>query len=92
MLQKCQPQKVVKVECHGLRATLVSRFIYDWQHFGKEVKAMIDAVSQSKCLPEKPDYNLAYRTITEVHWPPLVRHPFQATTHFKRATRTGCRG
>jgi len=68
-LQKAQPQRVVRVECEGLHATVISRFIYDCAYFGKEVMAMTDAVMGTAgttpaqgCTAPTP----AYRTIFEV--------------------------
>lgn len=65
MLQKAQPQCVVRVECDGLHATLVTRFVLDCAHFAQEVVAMKNAVagaSQRSCPQRDP----GYRTITEV--------------------------
>lgn len=55
------------MECSGLHAVVVSRFLYDCAYFGKEVMAMIDAVigSGKSTAPLIPQA-LAYRSIFEV--------------------------
>ena len=64
--QKAQPQKVVRVECNGLHAVVISRFLYDCTYFGKEVMAMIEAVTgTAKSQPHKPDKS-GYKSIFEV--------------------------
>ncbi len=63
------------MDCEGLHATLVSRFIYDCAYFGKEVSAMVDAVIGAGAAapgPSCPAPELAYRTTFEVQMPSSV--------------------
>lgn len=65
-MQKAQPQKVVRVECNGMHAVVVSRFLYDCAYFGKEVMAMIDAVMGSAKITPQAPVSLGYKPIFEV--------------------------
>lgn len=57
---------MVRVECNGLHAVVISRFLYDCTYFGKEVMAMIEAVTgTAKSQPPKPDLP-GYKSIFEV--------------------------
>ena len=67
VVQKAQPQRVVRLECNGLHVSLISRFVLDCAYFGKEVVAMKNALvgssqRQQACSPQQ----LGYKTITEV--------------------------
>lgn len=66
LLQKAEPQRVVRIECNGLHAVVISRFLYDCAYFGKEVMAMMDAViGNGKCETE-PRAPQGYKSIFEV--------------------------
>ena len=64
--QKALPQKVVRVECNGLHAVLISRFLYDCSYFGKEVLAMLEAVVGTGTPQPPAACPLAYKPILEV--------------------------
>lgn len=65
-MQRARPQKVIRVECNGLHAVVLSRFLYDCTYFGEEVKAMIEAVIGASNVETCGPSALAYRTISEV--------------------------
>ena len=75
VLQKAQPQKVVRVECNGLHAVVISRFLYDCTYFGKEVMAMIEAVTgTAKTQPRKLDQS-GYKSTFEVRLYSIFAEP-----------------